>query len=734
MNALAEFIRRQVPEALLADKEEARKARLIITFLVYAVIFAGAYAPLTYFQSKNPQGAVAILIGGLQAALTITLLRQTASVQAAGHSLAFLFAWLMGYLSWTTGGSFASSLLWMPSGILSAFFFIGRKGGIGWTIVMALNSVTLGLVEMNGIQLPMLTDPSQKYITAINSALGAFALIAMFASFFESSKNQALQEVEKARNEAEEQKQQVELALASIADEKERAQAAEERATMMQQSLQANVEEMLVGIHRFAEGDLTVVIAKTYQQQILNKLTQDINTTIQKMNNLVGQVQETVARTGEIAEHVSTAAHQIASTADDQAQQTTLVADSVGAMVHALSRGVEKTSNVERLAGESGKAAENGAMITGNTVQKMREIARVVGEAAGVVRGLGNASAEIGEIVQVIEEIADQTNLLALNAAIEAARAGDQGRGFAVVADEVRKLAERTAQATKQIGGTIRHIQHETERAVKEIERGASEAEAGLQLAQTTGSALQEIVASAGNVAHLIQEVVQSSTEQASTGKGISDGVEHMSASVEETAASIGEIARSTEQLHNVVQHLQHLVGSFTIEPTNSHQIKKSDGRKAISLVTSSLAKTHSSLEKPLFENRYVVVFLSSSGSKKVLEVLWTPATDRMSNQEFKQALQRFGELTIEHKTQGIFVDVRENRHVLTPELQQWHDDNIVPLYSKGGVRKMAFLAPPSSLTRASSEAAFEAEKAKELLQVQFFEDGDIAWSWLLHS
>jgi methyl-accepting chemotaxis protein len=89
----------------------------------------------------------------------------------------------------------------------------------------------------------------------------------------------------------------------------------------------------------------------------------------------------------------------------------------------------------------------------------MKRVADVSEKTAESIINLGKRSEEIGNIVKVINAIADQTNLLALNAAIEAARAGDAGRGFAVVAEEVRKLAERSVNATKEIGMVIKQVQ-----------------------------------------------------------------------------------------------------------------------------------------------------------------------------------------------------------------------------------------------------------------------------------
>ena len=96
---------------------------------------------------------------------------------------------------------------------------------------------------------------------------------------------------------------------------------------------------------------------------------------------------------------------------------------------------------------------------------------------------LGQQAQGIGQILDVISDIADQTNLLALNAAIEAARAGEAGRGFAVVADEVRKLAEKTMDATKEVGKAISGIQDGTKRNIANVEQSVKIIEKTTELA-----------------------------------------------------------------------------------------------------------------------------------------------------------------------------------------------------------------------------------------------------------
>jgi methyl-accepting chemotaxis protein len=195
----------------------------------------------------------------------------------------------------------------------------------------------------------------------------------------------------------------------------------------------------------------------------------------------------------------------------------------------------------------------------------MERIAEVVVQAAKTVQKLGAGSDKIGEIVQVIDEIADQTNLLALNAAIEAARAGEHGRGFAVVADEVRKLAERTTKATKEIAAMIKQIQLDTSGAVESINKGTEEVEKGKELAGKAGKSLEEIIAASNKVMDDIVLVASASEEQSSTAEEISKSIEGINSVTQQSAAGIQQIARAAEDLNNLTENLQNLVAGFKL-------------------------------------------------------------------------------------------------------------------------------------------------------------------------
>ncbi len=197
--------------------------------------------------------------------------------------------------------------------------------------------------------------------------------------------------------------------------------------------------------------------------------------------------------------------------------QSGAIAQSRDEIERAVRRAGEVVELAEDARARSSRAAElsgSGEQMTQEAAAQMESISCQVGVAAKQIRQLDARAQQIGRVAQVIREIAEQTNLLALNAAIEAARAGEQGRGFAVVADEVRSLAERTSQATQEIGETIATIQNETRVAVAAMEDSGPLIETGVGRVGEAAVALQSIRGEAQQTLERIARLVEGTTEQ----------------------------------------------------------------------------------------------------------------------------------------------------------------------------------------------------------------------------
>jgi methyl-accepting chemotaxis protein len=313
-----------------------------------------------------------------------------------------------------------------------------------------------------------------------------------------------------------------------------------------------------------SRGDLTVRMNGDYKgdHQLLKN---SINGLGDSLSNLIKEVYDSVNASANTSAEISASTEKMASGASEQSSQTNDVAAAVEQMTKTIIETTRNASNAAEIAREAGSIAGVGGSVVKETVEGMNKIAEVVAHSAETVEKLGKNSDQIGEIIQVIEDIADQTNLLALNAAIEAARAGEQGRGFAVVADEVRKLAERTTKATKEIAVMIKQIQKDTSVAVDSINMGTKEVENGKLLAGKAGDSLKQIITATIRAVDEINQVATASEEQSATAAEISKSVETINNVTVDTTDMIQQVAHSAEELNRLTDNLQKLVNRFKI-------------------------------------------------------------------------------------------------------------------------------------------------------------------------
>lgn len=209
--------------------------------------------------------------------------------------------------------------------------------------------------------------------------------------------------------------------------------------------------------------------------------------------------------------------------------------------------------------------AVQGVSMAKHVCETMQEIASGVREAHQSIHALSVRSDEIGKIVGVIREIAEQTNLLALNAAIEAARAGETGRGFAVVADEVRKLAERTGQATLEIGNLIGVVQADTASAVEGMRVAGLRVDDGVDRAVSLGQGLEAIQTQAFSALEKSVDIAEVLRAQSQSSESISAHVEKIVGMTKDAKHSVSEANGVSSQLSQLAAALNTGLSRFSV-------------------------------------------------------------------------------------------------------------------------------------------------------------------------
>ncbi len=329
----------------------------------------------------------------------------------------------------------------------------------------------------------------------------------------------------------------------------------------------------------------------------LRGIAENVEALYQSAEESSSSIMEMAATNDEVAENVMAMASSVEETTAAIEQMTTSIKE-VARNIEALYASTEETSSsmnemdvsigqVETNANETARLSEQVSKDAATGVESLQKtiagIDKIRGSsqtALAVIESLGKRIQEIGNILNVIDDVAEQTNLLALNAAIIAAQAGEHGKGFAVVAEEIKDLAERTGASTKEIAELIRSVQAESRNAVAAMKEGMRNVEEGVVLGREAEGALKKIFESANKSTMMVKAIARATVEQAKGSKQVTAAIQRIAETVQQISKASNEQAKGSEQIMKSAEKMklitQHVQRSSQEQAHGSKQITRS--------------------------------------------------------------------------------------------------------------------------------------------------------------
>lgn len=296
----------------------------------------------------------------------------------------------------------------------------------------------------------------------------------------------------------------------------------------------------------------------------IEKVAESANVFSISASEAASSIEEMVASIKEIAEGLE----MLSASSEEIASSLTEINTAVKEVENSA---VESVSLAEKVTVE---ASEKGMNAAGAAIKGMEDIKESVGALAEVINRLGKRSEDIGQILNVIDEVADQTKLLALNAAILAAQAGEHGRSFAVVAEEIKSLAGKTSLSTKEIEALIESVQSETRSSVEMAEKGIQSVDKGVKLVREVNLALRSILDSSQSATEKAKLIQRATTEETHVIKGVTDAIKGMAEQIEHSSRATKEQSKGSRQISEAVERIKEL--SQHVKTATSEQSKGS--------------------------------------------------------------------------------------------------------------------------------------------------------------
>ncbi len=413
-----------------------------------------------------------------------------------------------------------------------------------------------------------------------------------------------IDDLEQRQAEIEEEKAEAERAREEAERRRTEAQRLKEEAEQKRadiEDLNAHLREKATAygdtMHRAADGDLTARVDPDSESQPMTDVGEAFNEMLDQIEALVAEIaafsEDVDSRTRQVddgmqevataSEEASEAVQEIVDGTDEQQAMLEDVAREMSTLSAAVEEVAASAQTVAATSDETAAIAADGQDLADEMRADAEQVQRAIEETTDTVGDLETQMAEIGEIVDLIGDVAEQTNMLALNANIEAARAGEgdgDSEGFAVVADEVKSLAEETQASAADIQDRIERAQRQTAETVSQVERARDLIEREIEAVDEVVEAFADVAENAKETDDGIQEISTTTDDQATTGEEVVTMLDDVAAISEQSAARaraaadaadrqterVAEVDEATAATADQVARLTDRLAAFTVD------------------------------------------------------------------------------------------------------------------------------------------------------------------------